>query len=137
MIKRELTKDPALARENWDRFLPKFHKTNVQRRKPAKRKEEKDYIPFPPPQPESKVRCHIIHACTSYNTCVSILLAVAMSGHNIHTNAAELGHLGNMHGKCPMSDCYFDLCLFVFVSVTGGQGTCLWRVLPQREGTSC
>ena len=55
MIKRELMKDPALATENWDRFLPKFHKTNVPRRKPAKRKEKKDYTPFPPPQPESKV----------------------------------------------------------------------------------
>ena len=62
MIKRELAKDPALAKENWDRFLPKFHKTNVQRRKPAKRKEKKDYTPFPPPQPESKVQCHIVHA---------------------------------------------------------------------------
>ena len=55
MIKRELMKDPALAKENWDRFLPKFHKTNVPRRKPAKRKDKKDYTPFPPPPPESKV----------------------------------------------------------------------------------
>ena len=58
MIKRELMKDPALAKENWERFLPKFHKTNVPRRKPAKRKEKKDYTPFPPPQPESKVCGH-------------------------------------------------------------------------------
>jgi ribosomal RNA assembly protein len=65
MIKRELMKDPALAKENWDRFLPKFHKTNVPRRKPAKRKEKKDYTPFPPPQPESKVHRHL---CPSFIT---------------------------------------------------------------------
>ena len=63
MIKRELAKDPALAKENWDRFLPKFHKTNVARKKPAKRKEKKDYTPFPPPQPESKVRISMLAQC--------------------------------------------------------------------------
>lgn len=55
MIKRELMKDPLLANESWDRFLPNFKRSNVQRRKPLKPKEKKKYTPFPPPQPESKV----------------------------------------------------------------------------------
>lgn len=54
MIKRELAKDPALAEENWDRFLPNFKKRNVQRKKPKKVREKKDYTPFPPPMPPSK-----------------------------------------------------------------------------------
>lgn len=56
MIKRELAKDPALANENWERFLPRFKKKNVKRRKPALIKK-KEYTPFPPPQQPSKVRC--------------------------------------------------------------------------------
>lgn len=58
MIKRELAKDPQLKNENWDRFLPKFKKRNVKKRKnagAAKAQKEKVYTPFPPlPQP-SKV----------------------------------------------------------------------------------
>lgn len=55
MIKRELAKDPNLAEENWERFLPNFRKKNVQRHKPKKVREKKDYTPFPPPQHPSKV----------------------------------------------------------------------------------
>jgi ribosomal RNA assembly protein len=55
MIKRELAKDPALAEENWSRFLPNFKKKNVQRHKPKKVRQKKDYTPFPPPQQPSKV----------------------------------------------------------------------------------
>ncbi|KAK9478724.1 Krr1p [Lipomyces japonicus] len=50
MIKRELAKNPELANESWDRFLPHFKKRNVQRRKPKKITEKKAYTPFPPAQ---------------------------------------------------------------------------------------
>lgn len=56
MIKRELSKDPVLKNENWDRFLPKYKAKNLpKRKKPKKIRTKKDYTPFPPPQPESKV----------------------------------------------------------------------------------
>jgi len=51
MIKEELKKDPSLAHESWDRFLPKFKKTNVKRRK----FKPKERAVFPPPPTESKV----------------------------------------------------------------------------------
>lgn len=61
MIKRELAKDPKLKNENWDRFLPKYVKTNISKRKqPKKKKEKKPYTPFPPPQQESKVKLGIL-----------------------------------------------------------------------------
>ncbi|XP_054721139.1 KRR1 small subunit processome component homolog isoform X1 [Uloborus diversus] len=55
MIKRELAKDPKLKNENWDRFLPKYVNKNVQRKQPKKKRPKKEYTPFPPPQPESKM----------------------------------------------------------------------------------
>ncbi|ONK59335.1 uncharacterized protein A4U43_C08F5380 [Asparagus officinalis] len=54
LMKRELAKNPALANESWDRYLPKFKKKNVKQRK-VKTKEKKPYTPFPPPQPPSKI----------------------------------------------------------------------------------
>ncbi len=62
MIKRELQKDPELATENWDRFLPHFKKRNLaKRRKPfmVTDKSKKTYTPFPPPQEKSKVDLQI------------------------------------------------------------------------------
>lgn len=57
MIKRELSKDPKLKNENWERFLPKFSGKNISKRKqPKKKVEKKAYTPFPPSQLESKVR---------------------------------------------------------------------------------
>lgn len=56
MIKRELMKDPKLANEDWSRFLPKFKNKNISKRKQPKNKNiKKDYTPFPPSQPESKI----------------------------------------------------------------------------------
>ena len=56
MIKRELAKDPELKNENWDRFLPHYKSKNLSnRKKPKVVNRKKDYTPFPPPQPESKI----------------------------------------------------------------------------------
>ncbi|GAA6224555.1 KRR1 small subunit processome component homolog [Lates japonicus] len=56
MIKRELSKDPELRMQNWERFLPKFrHKNLAKRKEPKKKSVKKEYTPFPPQQPESKV----------------------------------------------------------------------------------
>ncbi|RZC40535.1 KRR1 small subunit processome component -like protein, partial [Asbolus verrucosus] len=56
MIKKELAKDPKLKNENWERFLPKFVNKNISKRKqPKKKKEKKEYTPFPPAQTESKI----------------------------------------------------------------------------------
>ena len=62
MIKRELAKDPELANENWERFLPHFKKrSTAKRRKPFKitDKSKKVYTPFPPPQEKSKIDLQI------------------------------------------------------------------------------
>lgn len=60
MIKRELSKDPDLRMQSWERFLPQFrHKNLSKRREPKKKSVKKEYTPFPPSQPESKV-CFIL-----------------------------------------------------------------------------
>lgn len=56
MIKRELMKDPKLRDEDWSRFLPKFKNKNISKRKqPKNKKVKKEYTPFPPPMPLSKI----------------------------------------------------------------------------------
>lgn len=55
MIKRELAKDPAMAHEDWSRFLPKFKKKNPPKKKKKVKEEKKEYTPFPPAQTPRKV----------------------------------------------------------------------------------
>jgi len=80
MIRRELAKDPKLAHESWDRFLPKFRRKHLKTSEKTARKnerletknaeraaaglepvksakpEKKVYTPFPPAQLPRKVR---------------------------------------------------------------------------------
>ncbi|EMT60611.1 hypothetical protein NOF04DRAFT_4536 [Fusarium oxysporum II5] len=58
MIKRELAKDPELANESWDRFLPNFKKRSLSHRRVPHKvtdKTKKTYTPFPPAPEKSKV----------------------------------------------------------------------------------
>lgn len=61
MIKRELEKDDSLKETNWNRFLPKFKKNNLKKKKKppaedgAKPKVKKAYAAFPPLPVASKV----------------------------------------------------------------------------------
>ena len=62
MVMRELEKDPELAKESWEPYLPKFQKSvQSRRRKPHKitDKSKKTYTPFPPPLQKSKVDLQI------------------------------------------------------------------------------
>jgi len=56
MIKRELAKDPKLANQSWDRFLPKLPKKSLsKRRTPHVIHDKKNKPLFPPPQTPRKV----------------------------------------------------------------------------------
>ena len=61
MIMKELAKDEKLKHEDWERFLPKFAKKNVARKKPKtttadkEKAAKKTYTPFPPAQTPRKV----------------------------------------------------------------------------------
>ena len=99
MIKRELAKDPKLANESWDRFLPKFRRKHLKTSEKTARKNErleaknversaaglepiktakpqkKLYTPFPPPQLPRKVRVYCFHVeisrvLTTRDVCV-------------------------------------------------------------------
>ncbi|KAI1845754.1 hypothetical protein JX265_000067 [Neoarthrinium moseri] len=62
MVKQELMKDPELANESWDRFLPNYKSRNLSKRHVPHKvadKSKKVYTPFPPPQEKSKVDLQI------------------------------------------------------------------------------
>lgn len=62
MIKRELAKDPQLANESWDRFLPNFKKRVLSKRRVPHNvtdKNKKTYTAFPPAPEKSKVDMQI------------------------------------------------------------------------------
>ncbi|MCJ1447999.1 MAG: ribosomal RNA assembly protein krr1 [Stictis urceolatum] len=62
MIRKELAKDPELANESWDRFLPNYKKRTLSKRRVPHKvtdKTKKVYTPFPPPQEKSKVDLQI------------------------------------------------------------------------------
>ncbi|KAK1767947.1 hypothetical protein QBC33DRAFT_37954 [Phialemonium atrogriseum] len=62
MIKRELAKDPNLANESWDRYLPNFKKRSLSKRRVPHKvedKSKKNYTPFPPAPEKSKVDLQI------------------------------------------------------------------------------
>ena len=57
MMKKELAADATLSQQNWDRFLPKFKKRNVQRKQhtPVDSRKEKSVTLFPPAPTPRKV----------------------------------------------------------------------------------
>lgn len=90
-VKQTLMKDESLKHEVWDRFLPKFKRTNKRKKKgPIKKKE---YTPFPPPQQESQVcvvsffvwvcfhvysHAHVHHLAISHSCTVVQLLGLVV-----------------------------------------------------------
>ncbi|XP_059144361.1 KRR1 small subunit processome component homolog [Physella acuta] len=56
MEKHDLAKNPEMRNINWEPYLPQYKSKNISKRKqPLKKRKKKEYTPFPPPQPESKI----------------------------------------------------------------------------------
>ena len=119
MIKRELAKDPKLATESWDRFLPQFRRKHLKTSEKTARKnerleakvearqaagvgpettrkktEKKVYTPFPPPQQPRKVISRLAHGqpvCLRYPRCRSI--------YNWNQESISLSHTRRRDGK--------------------------------------
>ncbi|RZB67422.1 KRR1 small subunit processome component-like isoform A [Glycine soja] len=91
MMKKELEKDPALAQENWDRFLPKFKKKNVKQKK-VNTKQKKPYTPFPPPQQPSKQKkiASSINFCPLNSSFEKTILFLRFQMHPSESNPPNL-----------------------------------------------
>ncbi|KAJ1728928.1 ribosomal RNA assembly protein krr1 [Coemansia biformis] len=59
MIRKELAKDPKLANESWDRFLPRFKRQNIKQKKPAVDKKKKKDSVLPPARTPSKIELQV------------------------------------------------------------------------------
>lgn len=96
MIKRELAKDPKLANESWDRFLPQFRRRHLKSSEKTARKNERleaknveraaaGLEPIKATQPEKKVYTPFPPAQLPRKVCggVSLLLQVERSTHRM------------------------------------------------------
>ena len=116
MIKRELAKDPKLANESWDRFLPKFRRKHLKTSEKTARKNErletknaersaaglepiktikpqkKIYTPFPPAQLPRKVRVFVV-AMHNWETIVFTCVVV---GHRSTCNWNRVNTSSNL-----------------------------------------
>lgn len=137
MIRRELAKDPKLATESWDRFLPKFRKHHLKTSEKTAKKNEKVaakeearkaadpdaststrkekpakkvYTPFPPPQQPRKVDKSLYHCFLSSADVVS-RLTFSLSPENTSSSHTSVrpGKLNNENKRC----------VFYFCMVTG------------------
>lgn len=149
MIKRELSKDPELRVQNWERFLPKFrHKNLTKRREPKKKSVKKEYTPFPPSQPDSKVCWDVsslVYLEFSKHTVSCFRRGEALLFLFLYFGSFDSVHLWQFSSNCDFFGVYLHrqlpatgvwcVCgisgwLNVASSPSGGQGAGHWWVLP-------